>query len=104
MQILEQLLSATGDLVRHKLRTLLTMLGIIFGVGAVISMLSIGAGAQAEALEIIVTLLLAVFCLTFSGQSSDAKDVETNDTFETSTQDFKYIAEIAKKSKRPGQA
>jgi putative ABC transport system permease protein len=35
------------------MRTLLTMLGIIFGVGAVISMLSIGAGAQAEALSII---------------------------------------------------
>lgn len=51
-----------------------------------------------------VTLLLAVFCLTFSGQSSDVKDVETNDTFETSNQDFKYIAEIAKKNKRPGQA
>ena len=29
------------------------MLGIIFGVGAVISMLSIGAGAQAEALKVI---------------------------------------------------
>ena len=50
-----------GDLVslaqfaasRHKARTLLTMLGIIFGVGAVISMLSIGAGAQAEALQVI---------------------------------------------------
>jgi putative ABC transport system permease protein len=50
---LEYLRSASGDLIRHKLRTLLTMLGIIFGVGAVISMLSIGAGAQAEALQVI---------------------------------------------------
>ena len=53
MQIDEHLRSAGGDLLRHKMRTLLTMLGIIFGVGAVISMLSIGAGAQAEALELI---------------------------------------------------
>ncbi len=53
MQLGEYLRSAAGDLVRHKLRTLLTMLGIIFGVGAVISMLSIGAGAQAEALQLI---------------------------------------------------
>jgi putative ABC transport system permease protein len=45
--------AAAADLLRHKMRTLLTMLGIIFGVGAVISMLSIGAGAQAEALSII---------------------------------------------------
>jgi len=50
---LEYLRSAAADLLRHKLRTLLTMLGIIFGVAAVISMLSIGAGAQAEALEVI---------------------------------------------------
>jgi len=35
----------------HKLRTLLTMLGVIIGVAAVISMLSIGEGAKQEALE-----------------------------------------------------
>jgi putative ABC transport system permease protein len=35
----------------HKLRSLLTMLGIIFGVAAVISMLSIGEGAKEEALQ-----------------------------------------------------
>ncbi|UCD62971.1 MAG: ABC transporter permease [Candidatus Zixiibacteriota bacterium] len=38
-------------LVAHKLRTFLTMLGVIFGVGAVISMLSIGEGAKQEALQ-----------------------------------------------------
>ncbi len=32
----------------HKLRSVLTMLGVIFGVGAVICMLSIGEGASAE--------------------------------------------------------
>ena len=35
----------------HKLRSILTMLGVIFGVAAVISMLSIGEGAKREALE-----------------------------------------------------
>ncbi len=39
------------SLVAHKLRTFLTMLGVIFGVGAVISMLSIGEGAKQEALQ-----------------------------------------------------
>ena len=38
-------------LLSHKLRTMLTMLGIIFGVGAVIAMLSIGEGAKQESLE-----------------------------------------------------
>jgi putative ABC transport system permease protein len=53
MRIGEYIRSTAVDLLRHKLRTLLTMLGIIFGVGAVISMVSIGAGAQAEAMEMI---------------------------------------------------
>lgn len=53
MRFLEYLQAAAADLARHKLRTMLTMLGIIFGVGAVISMLSIGAGAQEEALRTI---------------------------------------------------
>jgi len=35
----------------HKLRSLLTVLGVIFGVAAVISMLSIGEGAKREAIE-----------------------------------------------------
>ena len=35
----------------HRLRSLLTMLGIIFGVAAVIAMLSIGEGAKRAALE-----------------------------------------------------
>ncbi|MDH4156520.1 MAG: ABC transporter permease [candidate division Zixibacteria bacterium] len=39
------------SLTTHRLRTFLTMLGVIFGVGAVISMLSIGEGAKKEALE-----------------------------------------------------
>jgi putative ABC transport system permease protein len=43
-------LSITG-LTSHKLRTFLTMLGIIFGVAAVIAMLSIGEGAKQEALD-----------------------------------------------------
>ena len=50
MQFEEQLLMGIEGLKVHKLRSVLTMLGIIFGVGAVISMLSIGEGAKREAL------------------------------------------------------
>jgi putative ABC transport system permease protein len=39
------------SLLAHKIRTSLTMLGIIFGVAAVIAMLSIGEGARQDALE-----------------------------------------------------
>lgn len=42
---------AFKSLISNKLRTLLSMLGIIIGVGAVISMLALGAGAQKQVLE-----------------------------------------------------
>ena len=35
----------------HKLRSLLTVLGVVFGVGSVVAMLSVGEGASREALE-----------------------------------------------------
>jgi len=49
----EALSSGVESLRHHALRSFLAMLGIIFGVGAVIAMLSIGAGAERQALEII---------------------------------------------------
>ena len=42
-----------ASLLVHKLRSLLTMLGMIFGVGAVVAMLSITAGAQKEMMSYI---------------------------------------------------
>ena len=39
------------NLMLHKLRSFLTMLGLVFGVGSVIAMLAIGEGASREALD-----------------------------------------------------
>src|SRR5678815_5353250 len=39
------------NLLRNKLRSFLTMLGMIFGVGSVIAMLSVGSGARREILS-----------------------------------------------------
>jgi putative ABC transport system permease protein len=44
------------NLANHKLRSLLTMLGMIFGVAAVVAMLSIGAGAQQKVMAFIEQL------------------------------------------------
>jgi putative ABC transport system permease protein len=41
------------NLLSHRLRSLLTMLGMIFGVAAVVSMLSIGAGARQKVMAVI---------------------------------------------------
>jgi len=56
MLTFESIKVALSNLGRHKLRSFLTMLGMIFGVGAVIAMLSIGAGAEQESLRIIENL------------------------------------------------
>jgi putative ABC transport system permease protein len=52
----ESMRIAYESLTLHKTRSMLTMLGIIFGVGAVIAMLSIGEGARQESLEQIEVL------------------------------------------------
>jgi putative ABC transport system permease protein len=54
--ILQSARIALGALRVNKLRSALTMLGIIIGVGAVIAMIAVGAGAQARVAEQIQSL------------------------------------------------
>jgi hypothetical protein len=49
--LFEIFLLGLANLRRNKLRSFLTMLGMIFGVGSVIAMLSVGAGARHEILS-----------------------------------------------------
>ena len=51
MGILDAIQTGLSELLSHKLRSVLTMLGVIFGVAAVIAMVSIGEGAKQESLE-----------------------------------------------------
>ncbi len=55
-QVLPDLSLGWQNLMAHKLRSLLTMLGMIFGVAAVVSMLSIGAGARQQVMAFIEQL------------------------------------------------
>ena len=48
MSILMTLRIALKALNRNKMRTMLTMLGMIIGVGAVITMVALGKGAQSD--------------------------------------------------------
>ena len=56
MNLLATLPVAFRALLVNKLRSILTMLGVIIGVGAVIAMVSVGAGAQARVSEQIQSL------------------------------------------------
>jgi putative ABC transport system permease protein len=66
------MIGALVNLGRHKLRSFLTMLGMIFGVGAVIAMLSIGAGAEEESLRTIASLGIRNIII----QAKEFKDTE----------------------------
>ena len=65
--------SGIKTLLLHKLRSMLTMLGVIFGVGSVVAMLSVGEGASASALAEIDKLGVRNI-LVSSQQGSEADD------------------------------
>ena len=67
--------TATDNLKAHKLRSSLTMLGMIFGVAAVIAMLSIGGGAERQAMEMIDRLGLHNILV----RAKDLKQEELNE-------------------------
>ena len=47
----ELIVEAMRNLMRHKLRSLLTALGIVFGIASVVAMVSAGEGARREILD-----------------------------------------------------
>jgi putative ABC transport system permease protein len=47
---------AVEELWRRRLRTLLTLLGMIFGVGAIVAMQAVGEGSKREALQMVASL------------------------------------------------
>jgi putative ABC transport system permease protein len=76
----ENFIIGLTELRTNKLRTFLTMLGIVFGVGAVISMLSIGEGARQETLDQIE--LLGTNNIIIKGKSRpDDPDEKSTNTF-----------------------
>jgi len=60
--------NAWGGVTSHKLRSLLTILGIVIGVSAVIALMSIGKGAEADILARIQTLGADLMMITPGSQ------------------------------------
>ncbi|MCD4691964.1 MAG: ABC transporter permease [Calditrichales bacterium] len=71
----EQLRMGIEGVLNHKLRSLLTTLGIIFGVAAVISMLAIGEGARRKTLSQIQSLGLQNIII----EQQELSDDESNE-------------------------
>jgi len=85
---------AVANLRAHKLRSFLTMLGMIFGVGAVIAMLSIGAGAERESLRLIDTMgLRNIIAKDREFKDEDLKKVRES-SLGLSTRDIQAISAV----------
>src|SRR5262247_789519 len=80
MRYLTEINLAFGNLYTHKLRAFLTMLGMIFGVGAVIAMLSISAGAERQTLALIDALGVRNVMVQVKEPTRDAKLIELRKT------------------------
>src|SRR5215510_12257665 len=85
----------------NKLRSFLTMLGIIIGVGAVITMVALGSGAQ-KAVQARIQALGPTLLTVFPGQSFrggiaimfDQRASLTVDDADALTQDARYVKGI----------
>jgi putative ABC transport system permease protein len=86
MTILQSIRIAVRSLRVNMMRSMLTMLGIIIGVGAVIAMVSVGAGAQARVAEQIQSLGSNLF-IVLAGSSTSGGSRLGQGTQQTITMD-----------------
>ena len=93
MELREMVRTGVRSLTRHKLRTLLTMLGVIFGVAAVISMMSIGEGARRAAIEQIKLLGTNNIWVTQVERTPEQEESEESPSEGLSYRDAREIAE-----------
>lgn len=69
---------AVAELRRRSLRTGLTLLGMIFGVGAIVAMLAVGEGSRREALRLVAELGLNNVIVESKGiEPEQLKDIRT---------------------------
>ncbi|MFC2016954.1 ABC transporter permease [Chloroflexota bacterium] len=96
----EPLSTAWVGVATHKLRSFLTILGIVIGVAAVITLMSIGRGATAAILSNIESMgsdliTISPGARTFGGVRSAAADTLTMEDAEAILEQVPYISSVA---------
>ncbi|MBN2547639.1 MAG: ABC transporter permease [Anaerolineales bacterium] len=79
MSILQLLIEALESLSSNKVRSALTMLGIIIGVGAVVAMMGIGSGAQNAITSQIESIGVNLLYVMPGGEASDVEPLTMDD-------------------------
>ena len=98
----EPLVTAWGGVVTHKLRSFLTILGIVIGVAAVITLMSIGRGAEAQIISNIESMgsnLVIIYPgdVTFRGVRGAGGSAQTltMEDAEAIAEQVSYISSVA---------
>ncbi|MFC1558463.1 ABC transporter permease [candidate division KSB1 bacterium] len=95
MNFNESFITGLEGIRSHKMRSFLTALGIVFGVSAVIAMLSIGEGAKQEALEQIKLMgMNNILIQDFQLDTSDPAASRTNFSMGLTYADARSIEDI----------
>ena len=74
---LQDIRQAFGQLAHHQLRSALTLLGMVFGVGAVIAMLAVSEGGRIEAMKMIEGMGVHNIILEESGTAGDVREIRS---------------------------
>ena len=98
MRFSDQLQLSFHNLMLHKIRSILTSLGIIFGVGSVIAMLSISEGAKEQALATIEEMGIDKIIISSRKPPMEGKDTSnsstTTQTYGLTKSDLEHIREM----------
>ncbi len=95
MSTLESIKQAFRNLLANKTRSILTMLGIIIGTGAVIAILSVGAGAQ-DAIQAEISSVGSNLIYVMSGVSFADDSEEPDKIIPLTRQDAEAIADTTR--------
>ena len=82
MNLMESFLTAMDSLRANKLRSVLTMLGVIIGVAAVIALLAIGNGVTASVTDEIQAIGTNILSISTNFDNSDGYPTLSNDDVE----------------------
>jgi len=100
MLVSDQLWTSLHNLLLHKVRSILTSLGIIFGVGSVLSMLAISEGAKIQAMSQIESMGVDKIILSTVKPPASGKDVTSSDnrsmmeTYGLTEKDYENISKM----------
>ncbi|HYH04894.1 MAG TPA: ABC transporter permease, partial [Bacillota bacterium] len=96
MKITENIFMAVKNLRNNKARSFLTMLGIIIGVGAVITMVSLGEGAKQQITQQIAQIGSNLIMVTPGRNGNNAITNDTVDLLRDSVEHVRAVAPVVR--------